>query len=130
MALRRAVAVLERHRGCTVDDLESDPDLRWSIERGLQLCAQNAIDVATHIAVASGCDVPDYATAIDVLADLDVLPRDFARQFRSVAGFRDVLVHGYLDVDVGLVAEFLDKGLGEFVEFADHIEDLLVERAR
>ena len=106
MALQRAVAVLERHRGCTVDDLESDPDLRWSIERGLQLCAQNAIGVATHIAVASGCDVPDSATAIDVLSDLGVLPRDFARQFRSVAGFRNVLVHGYLD------------------------EDLLVERAR
>ncbi len=123
MALRRTVAVLGRHRGCTVENLESDPDLRWSIERGLQLCAQNAIDLATHIAVASGLDVPDYATAIDALSDLDVLPRDFARRFRGVAGLRNVLVHGYLEVDTNVVVALLNERLGDFLEFADRVEE-------
>ena len=64
LALQRAVANLERHCGATTQELAANPDLAWAVERGLQLCAQNAIDLATHIAVSSGRDVPDYAAAM------------------------------------------------------------------
>ena len=63
------------------------------------MAAQNALDIATHIAASAALDSPDYATSIDRLADLAVLPRSFASRFRSVAGFRNILVHGYLEVD-------------------------------
>jgi len=122
MALRRAVAELERHRGVTASELSADFDLRWIVERGLQLCAQNAIDIATHIAVAAGRDVQDYAAAIDALADLGVLPRELTTGFRHVAGFRNVLVDEYLDVDAAVVAALLNERLDDFLEFADHVE--------
>ena len=128
MALRRAIETLERHRGCTAEELESNDELRWAVERGLQLCAQNAIDLATHVAVAAGRDVPDYGAAIAALADTGVLPREFVRRFRNVAGFRNILVYGYLDVDVNLVARLLNERLSDFDEFAKHIERLLVEQ--
>jgi len=120
-ALDEALRTLRKHRDLTVSDLESDQEKRWIVERGLQLCAQNVLDVATHIAASTGHDVPDYAAAIDRLVDAGVLPRHFAARFRALAGFRNVLVHGYLEVDVAIVHRLLTDDLADFTEFARHV---------
>jgi len=93
MALEAALSTLRRHVGRSADDLRDDTEERWIVERGLQLCAQICLDIATHLAASAGRDVSDYASAIDAIASLGVLPREFARQFRGVAGFRNVVVH-------------------------------------
>jgi uncharacterized protein YutE (UPF0331/DUF86 family) len=121
-ALDDAVRHLRRHAGKSLADLATDRDASWAVERGLQLCAQNVLDAATHIAVSSGRDVPDYASAIDALADLGVLPAAFAATLRDVAGFRNVLVHGYLDVDPKRVHAALNERLDDFVEFARFVD--------
>lgn len=121
-ALRSAVGNLRRHSDLTGAQLRDNSDLRWLVERGLHLCAQNALDIATHLALSAGLDAPDYATAIDRLAEIEVLPEDFAAHFRAVAGFRNVLVHGYLDVDLDLIGQILARQLDDFETFALHVE--------
>ena len=118
LALDQALQTLRKHQGRLVDELQSNREERWVVERGLQLCTQNALDVATHLAASAGRDVPDYATAIDQLSDLGVLPAGFAARFRPVAGFRNVIVHGYLDVDLTIVHRLLNDRLDDFAEFA------------
>ena len=81
-------------------------------------CIQNALDIATHIAASAGRDVPDYGSAIDRLAELKILSGRFASEFRAIAGFRNVVVQGYLDVDVTIVHQLLNQRLDDFVEFA------------
>ncbi len=115
LALDAAVQRLRHHAGQPLSALAAAPDTQWAVERGLQLCAQNALDIATHLAASAGRDAPDYASAIDVLGELDVLPADFARRFRGVAGFRNVLVHGYLGVEPQRVHELSSSGLDDFV---------------
>ncbi|MFV2072516.1 MAG: DUF86 domain-containing protein [Thermoanaerobaculales bacterium] len=124
-ALREALQVLLTRSGLSLEDLDIHTEERWIVERGLQLCAQNALDVATHIAASRGRDVPDYASAIDELGRLGVLPHEFAREFRSVAGFRNVLVHGYLDVDLNVLHALLTDRLGDFESFSVHIATFL-----
>ncbi len=124
-ALRLEVANLRRHTGISVQALLEDRDRRLAIERGLQLCAQNALDIATHLSSAVGLDAPDYASAIDRLADAAILPGEFAAEFRKVAGFRNVLVHGYLDVDLEVIAEALRVGIDDFETFACYVERTL-----
>jgi uncharacterized protein YutE (UPF0331/DUF86 family) len=121
LALDEALQTLRKHRGLTVSDLTSVREKRWIVERGLQLCAQNVLDIATHIAAGTGHDVPDYAAAIDCLTDSGVLPAEFTERFRALAGFRNVLVHGYLDVDVAVVHRLLNDDLEDFTEFARHV---------
>lgn len=118
LAIDDALRTLRGHAGRPVERLLHDRAELWSVERGLQLCAQNALDVATHLAANAGRDVPDYATAIDRLAELGVLPQPFAAGFRAVAGLRNVLVHGYLDVDPHVVHRLLNERLEDFSEFA------------
>ena len=83
MALRRAVAILRRHAGCTPEELRSDIDRRWAIEHGLQLSAQAALDVATHLGSALGYDPATYGSSIDCLVEADVLPPNTDRKDRS-----------------------------------------------
>jgi uncharacterized protein YutE (UPF0331/DUF86 family) len=121
LALEHALRQLTRHAGRPLDVLRTELDEAWTVERGLQLCAQNALDVATHIAAAEAIDAPDYAAAIDALAQMKVLPARFASRFRAVAGFRDVLVHGYLEVDLARVHAVLNMHLVDFREFAEYV---------
>ncbi len=121
-ALREALSNLRRHAGRSAQELRTDADLRWTVERGLQLCAQNALDIATHLAAASGLDSPDYATAIDRLAELAVLSPEFASRLRPIAGFRNVLVHGYLQVDLNVLERVLREKLTDLEEFAVRVE--------
>lgn len=125
LAIDEALQQLRRHQGWSRAELADDRDRRWAVERGLQLCAQNALDIATHIAAASGRDVGDYTAAIDALGDLAILPEDFARRFRGVAGFRNVVVHGYLELDLTVVHSLLQSGLDDFITFAQHVHRYL-----
>ena len=125
LAIDEAIQTLRRHQGKPVETLASDREELWTVERGLQLCAQNALDVATHLAASAGRDVPDYGAAVDRLGELGVLPRKFAAQFRAVAGFRNVIVHGYLDVDPKVVHRLLNGRLDDFGEFARYIDRYL-----
>jgi uncharacterized protein YutE (UPF0331/DUF86 family) len=127
-ALDAAVTRLRRHAGRAVDDLRSDPDEVWAIERGLQLCAQNVLDIATHLVASAGRESAEYAAAIDMLADLGVLPPDFAARLRGIAGFRNVLVHGYLEVDLARVHQVLNERLDDFTEFARLVQEYLRRR--
>ena len=124
-ALRESLRVLATRSGVSLEDLDTDTEERWMVERGLQLCAQNSLDIATHIAASRGRDVPDYASAIDELGRLGVLTDEFAQEFRSVAGFRNVVVHGYLDVDLDVLHALLHDRLGDFESFAVQIEAYL-----
>lgn len=65
LALDAAVQRLQRHAGRPLAALVADADTLWAIERGLQLCAQNALDIATHLTASAGRDAPDYASAVD-----------------------------------------------------------------
>jgi uncharacterized protein YutE (UPF0331/DUF86 family) len=125
LALNRALQTLDAHRDRPVEALRSDPEELWIVERGLQLCAQNALDVASHLVASTGRDVPDYASAIDGLSGIGVLSSEFAVRFRGVAGLRNVLVRGYLDVDPALIHSLLNERLGEFEEFARQVEAYL-----
>lgn len=125
--LRSALANLHRHAGISPQAPSSDPDLRWIVEHGLQLCAQSALDISTHLASSLGLDTPDYTSAIDRLVEAEVLPPEFGARFRAVAGFRNVLVHGYLDVDLDIVADVLNDQLEDFEEFAHHVEHWITE---
>ena len=125
IALRRALAALRRHVGVSTESLGAEPDRRWAVERGLQLCAQNALDISGHISSALGLDPDSYGSAIDCLVEAGVLPQVFGGRFRGVAGFRNVLVHGYLDIDLDLIVTILAERLDDFEEFAGHVEHWL-----
>lgn len=123
-ALDRCLVQLRSHAGRPVSAL-ANLDEQWAVERGLQLAAQNAIDIATHLAAAGGRHPGDYTQALDALSEMGVLPGEFTVRFRGIAGFRNVLVHGYLDIDEAVLHVATNAGLDEFAAFCVHVRQWL-----
>lgn len=129
-ALDAALAHVRRFAGRSQAALSGDLDALWAVERGLQLCAQNALDIATHLAATSGAEAADYASSVDRIAALGVLPAEFAARFRGIAGFRNVLVHAYLELDLTVLHAVLNDRLDDFARFAEHVEAWLAQAER
>lgn len=67
------------------------------------------LDVAHHVIASELWGPADSsADAIRVLADHGVLDTDLAARLARAVGFRNVLVHGYAEVDDDLVVARLD----------------------
>jgi uncharacterized protein YutE (UPF0331/DUF86 family) len=116
---------LRRHAGRPLEALATDPDERWTVERGLQLCAQNALDIATHLAASADVTLRITRAPSTSSASLVSSPPNSAARFRGIAGFRNILVHGYLGVDLSRMHRLLNSGLDDFANFARFVDDYL-----
>ena len=81
------------------EELLGDPYLQDIIERNLEVAAQAVIDIANRIISIDRLEKPrDYYEAILRLGEVGILPMDFAQKLAPIAGFRNILVHSYLDI--------------------------------
>ena len=75
------------------------------------------IDVAQHLCASEGWGPPSTnADSLRVLARHRVISGDLGDSLARAAGFRNVLVHGYAEVDDDRVIAQLDR-LDEIAEF-------------
>ena len=59
----------------------------------------------------------DYKEIFTLLATHRVVSRPLARKLAAMAGMRNVLVHDYMELDLGLVYRTLRNDLGDFERF-------------
>lgn len=62
----------------------------------------------------------------EILAQEKIYPKLFARKLEGLGGFRNILVHDYIDIDFGLVYKNLSKGLPVFKDYSRYISKYLV----
>jgi len=126
LELERIVATLRGLQGVTVDELTRSLEKQWAVQHGLQLAIQKVLDIGNHLLLAAGVtDIEDYTDVIDRIGEIDVVPRNFARAIRPMAGFRNLLVHSYTRVDAARVHQALQTHLDDFEIFAQHIQRYL-----
>ncbi|MGH3695595.1 MAG: type VII toxin-antitoxin system HepT family RNase toxin [Pseudonocardiaceae bacterium] len=66
------------------------------------------VDVAQHVCASQGWGPPrDNGDAVRLLGAHGVLSADLADRLRRAVGFRNVLVHDYIEVDDGIVLDRL-----------------------
>ncbi|HCG98415.1 MAG TPA: hypothetical protein DE036_00970 [Actinobacteria bacterium] len=53
------------------------------------------------------------------------MPKEFAGQIRGIAGFRNILIHEYVEIDIEKVYEYLQKVPEQFDEFRSYIGKFL-----
>lgn len=80
----------------------ADEAVQDRADRNVQLLAQACADIALHIIAATGASVPEtYAEALTGLASAGVIVPALAAQLADAVRLRNLLVHGYLDIDHG-----------------------------
>ena len=112
----------------TVDkeELEENYGLRSAIERNFQISIESALDIGEIIISARNFEKPeDYKSVILILGKNAILPMNFAKEFALAAGFRNILVHMYDEVDVEILIEYLQNKLEDFDKFAKFIAKYL-----
>lgn len=88
------------------------------VEHTLQIAVQAALDVASHVVSDDRLGEPDTNKELfDLLVKAGKLPASLASTLRDMAGFRNVIVHGYDDVDLGVVEDVLRNHLDDLLQF-------------
>ncbi len=124
-----SVSALREKQSLSFDELASDHDLLASAERDFQVAIQAALDIGSLILSDRSVLIPQgYRDIFPKLAGIGVLPDDFARKLVGMAGFRNVLVHMYLEVDPRKVYSSLQHDLGDFELFARYVGEYLARK--
>ncbi|HHZ16450.1 MAG TPA: DUF86 domain-containing protein [Peptococcaceae bacterium] len=125
--LEQAVRKLKEIASYSWEKYYQDEGLKDRAERNLQLAAQACIDLANHLIADLGLRAPlTYAESFAVLSEEGIIPSDLARTMQKIAGFRNILVHDYLEIDQQIVYAMLNN-LQDFEEFAQCIFRVLKE---
>jgi uncharacterized protein YutE (UPF0331/DUF86 family) len=120
--LDRILQELNKYKGLGREAFDVDLSQQWVIERGLIAAASVILDVADHILAGHfGFYSETYEDSLKGLRDRDVISAALYRQIKGLGGFRNILVHRYLDIDPDEVVQNLKKGLKVFPRFAAQV---------
>ena len=98
--------------------LRTDVREQRFIEHTLQIAIQSALDVASHVVSDDRLGEPETNRELfDLLVAAGRLSPELAATLRDMAGFRNVIVHGYQDVDLGVVEDVLRNHLDDLLGF-------------
>lgn len=108
------------------DAFLANRERQYATLHAVQLAIEACVDIATHICASDGFGLPaTYAEAFDLLERGDVLEAALAERLRSMARFRNLIVHMYGRVDLERVWQLMQESLGDFDRYADAIERYL-----
>lgn len=92
-------------------------ELRF-VEHTLQIAIQAALDVASHVVSDERFGEPATNRALfELLTANGWIPPNLGTRLGEMAGFRNVLVHGYTLVDRRIVRDVLEHRLGDLDAF-------------
>ena len=98
--------------------LASDVRERRFVEHTLQIAIQAMLDVASHIVSDEHLGEPETNSQLfDRLAAAHWVSEDQRRTFVAMAGFRNILVHGYAAVDLAIVRNVVENHLEDLIDF-------------
>lgn len=124
--IEKNVSILRGFRRYKKSEIAENEEIFWKINYGLIITIQHLLDIGNYILASEGKnEFDDYTTLIDVLGKYEIIPKDFAKRIRGMAGFRNILVHEYLEVDVSEVYRCLQSGLDDFLDFVKYIKQYL-----
>lgn len=122
--------VLRSLRPLTYEEFAREYILADAAERNFQVAIQAALDIGSLILAEYSSFLPqEYKDIFPALAELGVLPEDFAHKLVGMAKFRNVLTHLYLEVDLRRVYRYLQEDLEDFERFARYVSEWLQSQA-
>ncbi len=96
------------------------------VERTLQIAIQAALDAASHIVADERLGEPStYRQLFELLEKADYISLELSTELEKMAGFRNVLVHGYDSVDLAIVKDIVENRLDDLEQFAQLIRERL-----
>ena len=119
--LRRVAA----KKPASVKALAANEDLQDILARNLTLALQAALDIAHHLCAARGVMPATAGDAFVQLAVHKMIDRALADRLVRANGFRNVLVHEYVEIDWKIVMRVIRTDLKDLTLFGQAVVALL-----
>jgi uncharacterized protein YutE (UPF0331/DUF86 family) len=101
------------------------------VEHTLQIAVQSVLDVASHIVSDERLGEPrTNRELLTLLLRAAWLPPELADALSAMAGFRNVLVHGYDTVDLDIVRDVVEHRLDDLLAFVRVVRTRLQHESR
>jgi uncharacterized protein YutE (UPF0331/DUF86 family) len=111
----------------SADDLAAAPLERAAAERLVQVVVDLAVDVNSHLVVASGAAAPETGReSFPAAAAIGALDDELAERLAPSAGLRNLLVHRYADIRLDLLAAGVAATLEDFPSYIRQISTHLL----
>jgi uncharacterized protein YutE (UPF0331/DUF86 family) len=124
--LESYLAELRSFREVSREEFVREPALHHLAERYLHLACESVLDIAHHVIADQGYrQAASYRNAIEVLAAEGLIDEALSERLREWIGFRNVLVHLYLEIDHGRSYDAIREDLGDLEVFAARMARLL-----
>jgi len=117
-----------RYQCISIEELRMDRDKRNMVLHALLISIQSAIDIATYVIAENGLKKPStYRETFEILEEAQIISEDLANDLSDLAGFRNVLVHIYWELDLDVVYGILRNDLKVLIAFKKIVKELLEE---
>lgn len=129
--LRRRVFELEtKFKPLPEHKLITDETLYSAAEHHLQIAIQCCLDIAAHItsALALPLAKEEAGEVFFSIAKEKIISENLAKTMKKVIGYRNVLVHQYLEVERHETYMNIQEGLKDLVNFAKEIQEFLEKK--
>ena len=112
-------------------DIESDIREERFVEHTLQIAIQAALDAASHIVSDERLGEPSTNRELfELMRRAGWLPNELVVRLKDMAGFRNILVHGYEVVDVAIVRDVVESHLGDLLRYVEIIRSKLEQEEK
>jgi uncharacterized protein YutE (UPF0331/DUF86 family) len=119
-SLDETLSILRKLRLYSFEDFMAEPERYGSAERFLQLAVEALLDMGAHlVAIKELGTVTRYRDIPALLERGGYLAQSQQERWTKIIGFRNILVHDYLEIDRGIVYEVLQENLGDIDELRD-----------
>jgi uncharacterized protein YutE (UPF0331/DUF86 family) len=127
--IKRIFEVMERYAG-NLKRLKNEERERFLADPVLQLAAERALHIAMECVTDVGNllidtlimrDPSSYEDIVQILAEEDVIAKDFAAHFLDAVRFRRILVHEYKTIEPAVIYDMVQNHGGDFEVFRDSV---------
>jgi uncharacterized protein YutE (UPF0331/DUF86 family) len=117
--LEEYLAILRQLQRYTIDEFINDPERYGSSERFLQLAIEGITDIGNHVIADDKLGTVNWYSDIpNILEEKGYIDAFKKEQWIRMIGFRNALVHEYVDIDRKIVFDVLQNHLDEIEEIS------------
>jgi uncharacterized protein YutE (UPF0331/DUF86 family) len=111
------LSILHRLQRYSFEEFVEDPEKYGSIERFLHLAIEAINDMGNHVIAELGLGVVNWYSDIPtIFAEKNYLTLTLKEKWIQMIGFRNTLVHEYIDIDRRIVYQVIQNNLKDLEE--------------
>ncbi|WNF38306.1 DUF86 domain-containing protein [Bacillaceae bacterium IKA-2] len=100
----------------------SDYTKQDSIVLNIQRACEASIDLAMHIIAENKLGIPQHSRdGFEILKTHQIITEKIAENMKAMVGFRNIAIHDYQTIHIGILQKIIENHLQDFKEFSNQI---------